>query len=520
MRHRLGMAALALPVIALTALSGCGSGQAGDAVSAGAAPPPHAGSLVKPRANVLFIIADDFRPLIGAYGAQVKTPNLDRLAAMGVRFTNAYAQFPICGASRASFLTGLRPNTIGPDANFEKFRCAAPDIVTLPQYFKNAGYRSIRVGKAYHQGVPSDIGTAGPDDPASWTETVNPSGHDHLPDTEKRIIRLTPGVGLGRAMAYLPSEAGDRDQTDGKVADAVVEALQRQDDTPFFMVAGFYRPHVPEVAPKAYFDLYPPDGETAEDSPAAFDATLPVSRNSDVANLGMTGAQQRQMIAAYKASVTFMDAQVGRVLDALEKSGKADSTIIVFTGDHGFLLGEHGMWAKNLLWDQATRVPLIIRVPGMRDAGRASTKTVEMVDLYPTLTQLAGLPHYARNQGNSLMPLLKDPDAASWDHPAFSQIYGARSIRLGKWRYSEWLKGTRGRELYDLDADPGERRNLADDPRYAKVMTALSARLPELLEKQSQPLLYRNPQADKPGRGSPPYPVVDNVNKCGLWNIG
>jgi arylsulfatase A-like enzyme len=208
-------------------------------VAAGAAIAAPAGDASRPtpaakRMNVLFIMADDFRPWTGAYGAKVATPNLDRLAKRGVRFDNAYSQWPICGVSRASLFTGLRPNTIGKANNFEKFRCAQPDIQTLPQYFKNAGYVSVRVGKAYHQGVPNDIGTAGPDDPASWSETVNPSGHDHLKETEAKIINMTPAVGLGRAMAYLPDPMNDEYQTDGKVASEAIAKIKQHGEDNFF----------------------------------------------------------------------------------------------------------------------------------------------------------------------------------------------------------------------------------------------------------------------------------------------
>lgn len=511
---------LALCASALT-LAGCstapsGASQASAQTPGQSTPVREAGQ--ESRLNVLFITADDFRPLIHAYGADVRTPNLDRLASQGLRFDNAYAQWPLCGTSRASFLTGLRPNTIGQRANWEKFRCTAPDIQTLPQYFKNAGYAAVRVGKAYHQGVPNDIGTAGPDDPASWSETINPAGHDHLPGTERTIINMTPGEGLGRAMAYLPDDTKDEAQTDGMVANAAIDKIKQHSGSPFFIFAGFYRPHVPEVAPRKYFDMYQAERQPlAKETMQSLEATLPASRSADTFNLGMSTEQQKRMIAAYKAATSFMDAQVGRILEELDRSGHAEDTIVVFTSDHGFLLGEHGQWAKNLLWQEATRVPLIIRAPGMK-AG-VSKKLVELVDLYPTLTELAGLPHYARNEGYSLTSLLRNPSSSEWNRPALSQVYGGRSVRFENWRYSEWTAGEAGRELYDLSRDPLEHKNLADDPAYADLARKLSAMLPAGAEEQPA-YTYQKSQSLTPGRGGPPYPMLRNPDNCSAWGIG
>nr|AGU10881.1 Sulfatase [uncultured organism] len=437
-----------------------------------------AGEQVQRPMNVLFIIADDLAPRLGSYGFPVKTPNIDRLAAQSVSFDRAYAQFPWCGPSRASFLTGTRPNTTRVIDLTTPFRTALPDIMTMPQYFRANGYFSGRVGKIFHQGVPNDIGTGGPDDSVSWDAVVNPRGRDR--DAEDgRLKVLTPGIPYGSAMAYLDDEGDDAEQTDGKVATAAIEMIRANKNKPFFIGVGFYRPHVPEVAPKKYFDLYPLDKiQPTRQSAADLSRLLPASKAWTPDNFGMTPDEQRQMIRAYYAATSFMDAQVGRVIDALQEMGLADDTIVVFTSDHGFMLGEHGQWMKNILWEESDRVPLVIRVPGSRTCGKRSPRTVELLDLYPTLTELAGLPKYGRNEGTSLSPLLRNPVDRNWTKPALSQIRGGRSVRTERWRYTEWEAGKLGRELYDHSKDPLEQHNLADDQRFAATTAQLRALLP------------------------------------------
>lgn len=428
--------------------------------------------------NVLFIIADDLAPRVGTYGWPVRTPNIDRLARQGVSFDRAYTQFPWCAPSRASFLTGTRPNTTRVMNLATPFRDALPDIQTLPQYFRSNGYFSGRVGKIFHQGVPGDIGTGGPDDPQSWDEVVNPRGRD-VDAANGRLKVLTPGVPLGSSMTYLADDGTDAEQTDGKVATAAIEMIRAHKGKPFFIGVGFYRPHVPEVAPARYFDLYPFEKIRATaQTRADLDRLLPAQIEWTPENMGMSEVEQREMIRAYYAATSFMDAQVGRVIDALGQMGLADDTIVVFTSDHGYLLGEHGQWMKNLLWEEAARVPLIIRVPGTKMAGKRSPRTAELLDLYPTLTELAGLPRYGRNEGTSLSPLLRNPADRRWTKPALSQVRGGRSVRTERWRYTEWEGGASGRELYDHQRDRREMRNLANDPRYAGTVAKLRAMLP------------------------------------------
>lgn len=464
---------------------------------------PASQSRAERRPNVLLIMADDLAPRLGSYGAPVLTPNIDRLAAQGVSFDRAYSQFPWCAPSRASMLTGTRPGTTRVADLNTSFRAALPDIQTLPQYFRTNGYFAGRVGKIFHQGVPGGIGEAGPDDPASWDKVIDPRGRDR--DAENgRLVDLAPGIPYGSAMAYLADEGEDGDQTDGKVATAAIEMMKANRDRPFFIGVGFYRPHVPEVAPKKYFDLYPIETIRSEkQDPAALARLLPASKAWTPDNFGMTVAQQREMIRAYYAATSYMDAQVGRVLDAVRDLGLADDTIIVFTSDHGFMLGEHGQWMKNILWEPSARVPLIVRVPGKQTArGKRSPRTVELLDIYPTLVDLAGLPGYARNEGKSLMPLLRRPTDRGWTKPALSQVRGGRSVRTERWRYTEWEGGKLGRELYDHRSDPGEHRNLADDPRHAATVATLRAMLPSgPVEARSKPVAY------DPARNCTYFPV-------------
>jgi iduronate 2-sulfatase len=434
----------------------------------------------RPRArlNILLIMADDLNNDMGAYGHPiVRTPNLDRLAARGVRFDRAYNQFPLCSPSRVSMLTGLRPDTTRIYELQTDFRTIVPDAVTLPQLFRRNGYVAARVGKIYHYGNPGDIGTSGLDDPASWDAVVNPRGIDK--DEESVLTNLTPTRGLGSSLSFYASPAADEQHTDGKVATEAIALLEKHKDRPFFIAAGFYRPHCPFIAPQKYFDMYPLDRITvprftpeqiADLPPAAMWTTPP---NWDVPEDGL-----RQAIRAYYASITFLDANVGRVLDALTRLGLADNTLVVFVSDHGYHLGERGQWMKQSLFERSARTPLIIAGPGVSRG--ASSRTVELLDLYPTLGELASLAVPSGLHGRSLKPLLHDPKAR-WDRPAFTQVrrggannpFMGYSVRTEKWRYIEWDEGKQGRQLYNEAEDPDELRNLATDPKHANVVAEM-----------------------------------------------
>ncbi len=438
--------------------------------------------------NVLFIVSDDLNNSLGCYGHPlIKTPNLDKLAARGTLFQRAYCQYPLCGPSRNSFLTGLYPDSTGIHRNGQIFRQTIPQHRSLPHAFRDAGYFAGRIGKLYHYNVPKSVGTNGHDDPASWELELNPAGCDRLLE-EPDIFSLRPG-NFGGTLSWYASPRGDLLHTDGMLAsDAiwVLERCARDRSRPFFLAVGFYRPHTPYVAPESYFADYPLEKmplvkgvkEDQQDLPA--DALGSHKREHDRLNDDL----RRQAIQAYFASITFMDAQVGRVLDALEKLGLADSTIVVFTSDHGYHLGEHGLWQKMSLFEESARVPLIIAAPGTGKAGSVAEAPVGLIDVYPTLAELCGVKAPQNLQGQSLVPILKDSEATGrgWAisqvmrRPGGKQTFGY-ALRTPQWRYTEWDRGNRGRELYDHQNDPLEQTNLAESPAHAARIAEFSALL-------------------------------------------
>ncbi len=432
-----------------------------------------------PKPNVLFIAVDDMNNDLGCYGSPiVKSPNIDKLAARGVKFERAYCQFPLCSPSRSSIMTGLRPDQTRVFNLQYHFRTGLPDVVTIPQLFSRAGYYAARVGKIYHYGNPGDIGTSGLDDPASWQEFYNPAGTDRT-TLESDIINHTPSRGLGSAMSYLADAKGrDEDHTDGKVATQAIALLEKHRAEPFFLAVGFYKPHTPYVAPKKYFDLYPLEKIEVPKMPAGYEATVPSAALFSTRpwpNFGVTHEQARLTKQGYYAAISFVDAQIGRVVDALDRLGLRENTVIVFWSDHGYSLGTHGLWMKQSCFEDSARVPMIMAGPGIK-AGTPSPRLVEFVDVYPTLADLAGLTPPANLAGVSLRPLLIKPDAP-WDRPAFTQVerggYPGRSVRTPRWRYTEWDDGKQGVELYDEQNDPGEMKNLSADPKHAGTIADL-----------------------------------------------
>ncbi|MGE3310479.1 MAG: sulfatase [Limisphaerales bacterium] len=452
---------------------------------AGAA--PSASRAGAPPINVLFIAVDDMNNDLGCYGhPSVRTPNIDRLAERGVRFDRAYCQFPLCSPSRTSVMTGRRPDTTQVYDLRRHFREVLPDVVTMGQLFQGAGYHVARVGKIYHYGNPGQIGTSGLDDPPTWHEFVNPKGVDKT-EEESLVENFTPKRGLGSALALHASRAPDEAHTDGLVASETIRLLEANRDRPFFIAAGFYRPHCPYIAPQRYFDLYPP----AKIQLPPFDRreweTVPEAALwLREPNFGVDETARRRSIQAYHASISFVDTQVGRLLDALDRLGLADRTVVVFWSDHGYLLGQHGQWMKMTLFEDSARVPLILAGPGVTARGKASPRTVELLDLYPTLADLCGIKAPDELEGTSLKPLLRNP-RARWDRPALTQVtrggennrFMGYSLRTERWRYSEWERGERGAELYDHRNDPGELRNLANDPGHAGTVRRLQRDLRE-----------------------------------------
>lgn len=432
--------------------------------------------------NVLFIAVDDLACTLGCYGDLVaKTPNIDRLASRGVSFQRAYNQLPLCNPTRASLMTGLRPDTLKVYDLDRHFREEVPDVVTLPQAFQAAGYDVSRVGKIYHYNVPASIGTDGFDDPASWQRSVNPIGRDKT--DEHLVFNAEPHRKISGALSWLAAEGTAEEQTDGMIASSAIETLTQEHAKPFFLAVGFFRPHTPYVAPQAFFDLYPKNRLRLPFAPLNDREDIPVAafaHNCPVPNYGLDEETLLAATQAYYACVSMVDSQVGRLLDTLDAEGLADNTIVVLWSDHGYHLGEHqGVWQKRTLFEQSARSPLIIYAPGMAARSPASSgpcqRIVEFVDIYPTLTELAGIAAPENLAGRSLKPLLSDV-LADWDGIAVTQVLRPAdnrlsepvmgcSIRTHRYRYTEWgVAGQHGLELYDHQADPGEFHNLAFQP--------------------------------------------------------
>ena len=428
--------------------------------------------------NVLFLICDDLNCDLGCYGhPMVRSPNIDRLAARGLRFERAYCQYPLCGPSRASFMSGFYPDQTLIRRNAIRIRERLPNVLTMSQLFRRHGYTATRIGKIYHYNVPKDIGNDGHDDPDSWDYKVNPRGRDK--DDESKVFSLIPGR-YGGTLSWLAADGTDEEQTDGIAATEAIKVLERhaKSKQPFFLAVGLYRPHTPYVAPKRYFNMYPRDKIIVPRVPERYLKTLPLparrslTRKKDQVNLRDDLA--RQAIQAYYASITFADAQIGRILDALDRLELDDNTVVLFTSDHGYHMGEHGYWQKTTLFENAARVPLIIAAPGMKRAGQSTAAPAEMVDFYPTLAALCDLPAPANLSGVSLSSTLDDASATP-RKSALTQYATGYSIRTPRYRYSEWgPNGRDGAELYDHKSDPKELVNLANQPAAAKTVAELS----------------------------------------------
>ncbi len=422
------------------------------------------------RPNVLFLAVDDLNDwttFLGGYGG-VKTPNLQRLAARGTFFTRAYCSAPACNPSRASLLCGVRPSTSGVYYNANPWRLQLPDAVTLPQHFTAGGYTVHGGGKIFHGGFK---------DPQSWQFYFDRPG-DPAPD-----VRPVNGIPNTAHFDWGPVDVDDRAMGDTRVTDWGVEFLGRNHDRPFFLAVGLFRPHLPWYVPQKYFDEYPLE-----------DITLPRVKEDDlddVPPLGVAMAKPRgdhskvvkhkqwkKAVQGYLASITYTDRQIGRLLRALDKRPDADNTIIVLWTDHGWHLGEKLHWRKFSLWEEAGRVPLIFVVPGVTQAGTRCDRTVSLLDIYPTLADLCGLPVGKHLEGKSLKPLLEDP-TAPWDRPVIT-THGRNNhaVRSERWRYIRYRDGTE--ELYDHRSDPMEWTNRADDPKAAEVKQRLAAWLPKV----------------------------------------
>ncbi|HEY2411834.1 MAG TPA: sulfatase [Pirellulaceae bacterium] len=448
-------------------------------------------------ANVLFIISDDLTATaLSCYGNTVcQTPNIDRLAARGTRFTRAFCQATYCGPSRASFLSGYYPHATGV-LGYTSPRPAIGNRATWPQHFKNAGYYTARVSKIYHMGVPGGIEEGGDgrdhnngdgaDDPASWTEKFNSPGPEWKaagtgetlegnPDGKKPVVG-------GNTFVVVEADGDDSIHSDGKTAAKAVELIEThaRGNHPFFLAVGFVRPHVPFVTPRKYFEPFLPYDKLSlpPKIPGDWDDIPKAGINYKTSqNMKMDLRRQKKAVGGYYASVAYMDAQVGKVFDALEKSGQASNTIVIFTSDHGYHLGEHDFWAKVSLRDESASVPLIICVPGKQPA--VCNSLVELLDLYPTLASLCGLEIPTRLQGQNISKLLDDPSQQVHD-TVFNVAPSSKGflLRDDHWAYIQYGEdASAGIELFDMKSDPKQYTNLAEKPEFASLVADFKTKL-------------------------------------------
>jgi iduronate 2-sulfatase len=440
--------------------------------------------------NVLFITVDDLRPELGCYGRKhIHSPNIDALAKRGLLFGRAYAQQALCGPSRNSVFSGCRPDTTKVYGGPLTFRKHCPDIVALPQLFKNHGYHTQGFGKILHHG--------GQDDPISWTDPWWAPGFQEgmyaHPDNRDCKITKDRAENFDNPLTEC-ADVPDNAYKDGMICEKAIATLRRVKDKPFFLAVGFFKPHTPFNAPKKYWDLYRRDEIKLTDNP---------DRPADAPDIAMNDfryvrsfqgmpksgpvpdALARKLRHAYYACVSYVDAQVGRLLDELKRLGLADNTVVLLWGDHGYQLGDHGMWCKHTNFETSTHAPLILHVPGQHHAGARTDALVEMVDIFPTLADACSLPLPKHLEGASALPLTVNPKRP-WKAAAFSQYRrGAmgRSIRTDRYRYNEWIRTAGGkrtvvaRELYDHRTDPKESVNIAPRPANAALVQTLSAKL-------------------------------------------
>jgi arylsulfatase A-like enzyme len=451
--------------------------------------------------NVLFIAIDDLNHWVGHLDGHpgTLTPNIDRLAREGITFTRAYSAAPLCNPSRVSLLTGVAPAHSGVYGNFEQLHDKLPDAVTLPKFFGNHGYSVRGAGKIFHRG---------PGDEAYWDEFFLPyaatkPAYSKQPSktnaTEKGQDKEEEDEEEDKWAPWGPFDADDSEMGDGMDADYIIEEIERQHDKPFFLAYGTFKPHLDWRVPQKYFDMHPiksvvlpkvVDNDLDDLPPFGrrlAREVLDVSNNRDFSVPGgdhanvLKHGQWQAAVQGYLASISFADAQVGRVLDALKESPHANNTIVVLWGDHGWHLGQKEHWRKHTLWEDGLRTTLVISAPGTYARNARSDRTVSLLDLYPTLAELTGLGLPEGMDGQSLVPLLIEPDRP-WARPVLSTYgYQNHSIRTERWRYIRYHDGTE--ELYDHDADPNEWTNLAAVPvtaEHRNVMNQLTRYFPEV----------------------------------------
>ena len=417
--------------------------------------------------NVLFIIADDLNCDIGGYGNKtVKTPNIDRLIKNGIVFENTHCQYPLCGPSRASIMTGMYSDQTKITQNNVYLRNAVPDVITMGQRFRQQGYQSVRIGKIFHYDNPSAIGTSGTDDIHTWDQTINPYGRDKV--EEYKINTLLPRR-YGGTLSWLAADGKDEEQTDGIGATEAINQLENfsKNGQNFFLALGFYRPHTPYVAPKKYFDLYERNEIVIPNSGEEYLATLPLPAAKSIrakeVQLNLEEELAKEIKEAYYATTSFVDAQLGRVLEKLKQSGLDKNTIVVFTSDHGYHLGEHGHWQKQTLFENATRVPLIFSIPWDKTMIKRTNSPVELIDIYPTIMDLLDIKIPNHVVGKSLKPLMLN-NTSNIRNSALTKWQNGYSIKTEQYRITKWGEnGELGYELYNHLEDQQELNNLAND---------------------------------------------------------
>ncbi len=463
---------------------------AGLCAAAQAARPTQQAAPVRP--NVLFIAVDDLRPSFGAYGGPIKTPNIDRLAARGTTFMRAYCQQAVCSPSRSSLMTGRRPDATKVWDLKTHFRTALPNAVTIAQHFKANGYHAEGLSKIFHGGYNDEPSWSVPwwSPRSGGVEWRDPATRADVQARRAAARAAGRDATRERGPAWESHPSPDTDYSDGKTAEEAIKRLEARKSAsePFFLAVGFLKPHLPFVAPKKYFDLYNPDeiqlsptDRLPEGAPAFTTNNSGELRSySDIPKMGppTTPESARRLKHAYYAAASFMDAQLGKVLDALERLDLARNTIVVLWGDHGWQLGEHGLWTKHTNFEIATHAPLLFALPGQVRRGEKARGLAEFVDVFPTLCAAASIPVPTGLDGASLLPVIQDPSRSVKDY-AVSQYPRAQamgySIRTDRWRYTEW--GTAGRELYDEQSDPNETRNVVELPENAVLVRELSEKL-------------------------------------------
>ena len=447
--------------------------------------------------NVLFIAVDDLRPQLGCYGqSQIISPNIDRLAASGMLFERAYCQQAICAPSRISLLSGLRPDATGIYGLDTQLRSKMPDLMTLPRLFKNHGYQTVSLGKIYHHQH---------DDSLAWSQPAyrpegNWTGRGYLAPASVEVVNSSPDLGGGRGPAYEAADVPDSAYPDGQVAQQALAEMNRLKDQPFFLAVGFLKPHLPFNAPQKYWDLYdasaitlPEVSNPPRDAPEMALTNWGELRNyHGIPKEGKLDEElTRTLIHGYYACTSYTDALIGQLLDELERLDLRNNTIVVLWGDHGWKLGDYGDWCKHTNFTLDTRVPLLLSVPGIEHPEGSTQALVELVDVYPTLAELAGLPLPSHLQGTSMVPLLNRPDQ-SWKQAAFFQYPRGEAmgyaLRTDRYRFTRWQQRDSSRqvvalELYDHRNDSLETMNLAAHPEYASVVEELSAMLDEGYEE-------------------------------------